>query len=159
MPLDLDAKVAAKLTGTACSILEIKGAVVHSIGPDDSVYAAVAKLNDCKVGALVVMAGAKLVGVISERDYARKIILQGHSSKDTRVAEVMSSPVICVDPSTPLSQCMRLVTERRIRHLPVLEAGRVVGVISIGDLVRTIVLQQEQTIEQLNTLLTDPYPG
>jgi CBS domain-containing protein len=105
------------------------------------------------------MQDGRAVGVISERDYARKIILQGLSSKGTRVDEIMSSPVVYVEPSTPLAECMRLVTERHIRHLPVVDAGRIVGVISIGDLVRTIVLQQEQTIEQLNTLITDPYPG
>ena len=159
MPLDLDANAAAKLAGTARSILEMKGNAVHSIEPSESVYAAVAKLSECKTGALFVMAGSKLVGVISERDYARKIILQGLSSKGTRVDEIMSSPVVYVEPSTPLAECMRLVTERHIRHLPVVDADRVVGVISIGDLVRTIVFQQEQTIEQLNTLITDPYPG
>ena len=149
---------AAKLTGTAGSILAAKGRAVHSIGPGETVYAAVAKLCDARVGALLVMEGSALVGVISERDYTREIILHDRSSRDTRVAEIMSSPVVSVDIETPLVECMRIVTERRIRHLPVMEAGRLAGVISIGDLVRTIVRQQEETIEQLSTLINDPYP-
>src|SRR5262245_38826765 len=160
MGLDVNTTAAAgaKLTGTAGSILEKKGRVVHSIGPGESVYTAVAKLNEARVGALLVMDGSQLVGVISERDYTRDVILQGRSSKDTRVSEIMSAPVISVEPSTPLAECMRLVTERRGRHLPVIDAGRVVGVISIGDLVRSIVLQQGETIEQLSTLITYRYP-
>ena len=160
MGLDVNTTAAAgaKLTGTAGSILEKKGRVVHSVGPGESVYAAVVKLNEARVGALLVMEGSQLVGVISERDYTRDVILQGRSSKDTRVSEIMSAPVISVEPSTPLAECMRLVTERRVRHLPVIDAGRVVGVISIGDLVRSIVLQQGETIEQLSTLITDRYP-
>jgi CBS domain-containing protein len=156
---DFDTRAAAaKLTGTAGSILERKGRVVHSIGPGESVYAAVAKLNEARVGALLVMEGSQLLGVVSERDYTREVILQGRSSEDTRVDEIMSTPVVSVELSTPLGECLRLVTERRVRHLPVMEAGRVVGVISIGDLVRTIVLQQGETIEQLSTLITDRYP-
>src|SRR5262245_18512235 len=156
---DVDTKAAAaKLSGTAGSILQRKGSVVHSIGPGESVYAAVVKLSEARVGALLVMEGSRLLGVISERDYTREIVVKGRSSKDTRVDEIMSAPVVSVDPSTPLAECMRLVTERRVRHLPVIEAGRVVGVISIGDLVRTIVVQQGETIEQLSTLITDRYP-
>jgi CBS domain-containing protein len=157
--LELEATATARLTGTAHSILEMKERRVHSIGPRESVYAALAKLSDCKVGALFVMEGAELIGVISERDYARKIILQGRSSAETRVEEIMTSPVVYVEPATPLAECMRLMTERRIRHLPVMEAKRVVGVISIGDLIRTIVMQQAKTIDQLYTLITDPYPA
>jgi len=149
---------AAKLTGTAGSILARKGRGVHSIGPRESVYAAVAKLSEARVGALLVMEGPQLLGVISERDYTRETILKGRSSKDTRVEEIMSAPAVSVELATPLVECMRLVTERRVRHLPVIEAGRVVGVISIGDLVRAIVAQQAETIEQLSTLITDRYP-
>jgi CBS domain-containing protein len=159
MGLDLDTTAAGgKLTGTAGSVLARKGQVIHSIGPGESVYAAVVKLNEARVGALLVMEGSQLVGVISERDYTREVVLHGRSSKDTRVDEIMSAPVISVEPSTPLAECMRLVTEHRVRHLPVIEAGRVVGVISIGDLVRSIVVQQGETIEQLSTLITDRYP-
>lgn len=158
MSLRIEAEIAAGLAGTARSILESKGSQVHSIAPGESVYAAVDKLNQCRVGALLVMQGSTLVGVISERDYARKIILEGQSSKETRVEQIMSAPVICIDPSMSLAQCLQLVTERRIRHLPVVEAGKVIGVISIGDLVRAVMLQQKQTLDQLNTLITDPYP-
>jgi CBS domain-containing protein len=159
MAVDVDTKITgAKLTGTVASILERKGRAVHSIGPGESVYAAVAKLNEARVGALVVMEGSQLVGVISERDYTREIVLKGRSSKETPVNEIMSAPVVSVELSTPLAECLRLVTDRRIRHLPVIEAGRVAGVISIGDLVRAIVLQQGETIEQLSTLITDRYP-
>ena len=159
MAQDLDTNAAAaKLTGTAGSILAKKGRVVHSIGPGESVYAAVAKLSEAHVGALLVLEGSQLVGVISERDYTRELVLKGRSSKTTRVDEIMSAPAVSVEPSTPLAECMRVVTERRVRHLPVIEAGQVVGVISIGDLVRTIILQQGETIEQLSTLITDRYP-
>lgn len=158
MTVKLEARSVAMLTGTAHSILEMKGNRVHGIGPGESVLAAIAKLSECRVGALFVIEDSRLIGVLSERDYARKIILQGRSSKDTRVDEIMSSPVISVDLSTPLAECMRLVTDHHIRHLAVVEGDRTVGVISIGDLIRTIILQQAQTIEQLNTLISDPYP-
>jgi CBS domain-containing protein len=123
------------------------------------VYDAVARLKEHQIGALFVVAGSDLVGVISERDYARKIILDGRSSKGTRVDQIMSSPVVCVGQSTPLAECMHLISERRIRHLAVVEGGRLVGVVSIGDLMQAIILQQQQTIEQLNTLISDPYPA
>jgi len=159
MAHELDTKpAAAKLTGTAGSILEGKGRAVHSIGPGETVLAAVAKLNDARVGALLVMEGSALVGVISERDYTSAIIRYDRSLRNMPVAEIMSSPVVSVDMETPLVECMRIVTERRIRHLPVMEAGRVAGVISIGDLVRAIVQQQEETIEQLSTIVNDSYP-
>jgi CBS domain-containing protein len=158
MTLKLEAE-ATRLTGTARSILEMKGRLVHSIGPRDSVYAAVAKLSECQVGALFVLEGSALIGVISERDYARKVILQGRSSRETRVEEIMSSPVIRVEPATPLTECMRIMNEQHFRHLPVMEGTQIIGVISIGDLIHTVIRQQAQTIAQLNTLITDPYPG
>jgi CBS domain-containing protein len=154
-----DSDAAAKLAGTARTILDEKGSTVFSIDEGASVYDAVAKMDECKVGALCVTKAGALVGVISERDYTRKVILQGRSSRETRVAEIMSSPPVCVEPSTPLAQCMHIVTERRVRHLPVVESGRIVGVVSIGDLVRTIIAQQAQTIQQLDTMIIGPYPG
>jgi signal-transduction protein with cAMP-binding, CBS, and nucleotidyltransferase domain len=123
------------------------------------VYAAVEKLKEWSVGALLVMQDSQLVGMFSERDYALKIILEGRASKSTRVDEIMTTPVIYVTLSTPLPECMRLMTERRIRHLPVIEQDQVIGVLSIGDLVRAIIQQQGETIDQLNALITDPYPG
>jgi len=156
--VDTTKAAGAKLQGTAGSILARKGRVVHSIGPAETVYAAVAKLSEEHVGALPVIEGSRLLGVISERDYTREIVLQGRSSKTTRVDEIMSAPAVFVEPSTPLAECMRVVTERRVRHLPVVDAGQVVGLISIGDLVRTIILQQEETIGHLSTLIADNYP-
>ena len=153
------AGAAAALGGTARSLLEEKGSSIFSIGARASVYEAVEKMDQCKVGALFVVEDGAPVGVISERDYTRKIILQGRHSKETAVADIMSSPVVSVEPSTSLAQCMHIVTERRIRHLAVVESGRIVGVISIGDLVRAIIAHQAQTIDQLNTVITSPYPA
>ena len=150
---------AAVLSGTARTILEEKGSTVFTIDAAATVYDAVAEMDEKRVGALFVVDGDALVGVISERDYARKIILQGRASKETSVAEVMSSPVISVEPSTPLTECMQLVTVRRVRHLAVVESGRIVGVVSIGDIVRAIIAQQAQTIEHLDAMFTGPYPG
>ena len=150
---------ATKLTGTVRAILDGKDGTIRSIGPADTVYAAVAKLKEWSVGALLVMQDSQLVGMFSERDYAHKIILEGRASKSTRVEEIMTTPVIYVTLATPLPECMRLMTERRIRHLPVVDQEKVIGVISIGDLVRAIIQQQGETIDQLNALITDPYPG
>jgi CBS domain-containing protein len=159
MPSTLKPGSGEKLAGTARSVLEQKGWGVHSIGPDASVYDAIATMDERKVGALFVIEDSRLVGVISERDYARKVILQGHASKQTLVREVMTSPVIYVEVSTPLSECMRIIDRERVRHLPVMEAGKLVGVVSIGDVVRSIIAQQADTIEYLRTMITDPYPG
>ena len=153
------AGAAATLGGTARTLLDEKGSSIFSIGAGASVYEAVAKMDECRVGALFVIEEGAPVGVISERDYTRKVILQGRSSKETAVAEIMSSPVISVAPSTSLAECMHIVTERRVRHLAVVESGRIVGVISIGDLVRAIIDQQAQTIDQLNTVISSPYPA
>ena len=116
-------------------------------------------MDEHKVGALFVIEDSRLVGVISERDYARKVILQGHASKETLVREVMTTPVIFVEASTSLAECMRIIDHERVRHLPVMDAGKLVGVVSIGDVVRAIIAQQADTIEYLNTMITDPYPG
>jgi CBS domain-containing protein len=148
-----------KLAGTARSVLDQKGWGVHSIGPDASVYDAIALMDEHKVGALFVIEESRLVGVISERDYARKVILQGHASRQTLVREVMTTPVTYVEASTPLAECMRIIDRERFRHLPVMEAGKLVGVVSIGDVVRMIIAQQADTIEYLSTMITDPYPG
>jgi CBS domain-containing protein len=148
-----------KLTGTAGSVLERKGWGVHSIGPNASVYDAIARMQELKVGALFVTEDSRLVGVFSERDYARKVILDNRASKQTLVHEVMTTPVIYVEASTPLSACMRIIDHERVRHLPVMDAGKLAGVVSIGDVVRTIIAQQADTIENLHTLITDPYPG
>ena len=126
MRRDPTSTAATKLTGTVRAILDGKDGAIRSIGPSETVYAAVAKLKEWSVGALLVMQDSQLVGMFSERDYAHKIILEGRASKSTRVEEIMTSPVIYVTLSTPLPECMRLMTERRIRHLPVIEQDQVV---------------------------------
>jgi CBS domain-containing protein len=130
-------------------ILADKGQQVHTITRDDSVYAALELMAAHEIGALVVVDGRRVVGVLSERDYARKVILVGRASRDTKVADVMTSKVYTVTPHDTVRACMELMTDRRIRHLPVLEDGDLVGLVSIGDLVKTIIAEQAFEIEQL----------
>jgi CBS domain-containing protein len=134
--------------------LKSKGRDVWSIAPDDVVFNAIKMMADKGVGALLVMDGDKLVGVISERDYARKVILLGRSSKDTPVRDIMTAPVICARPEQTVEAGMSLMTEKRIRHLPVVEEGRLVGIVSIGDLVKSILAEKEFLIAQLETYIT-----
>jgi CBS domain-containing protein len=131
------------------SILRDKGSDVWSIAPDASVYQAVSVMAERSIGALPVIADGQLVGILSERDYARKVVLQSRSSKDTLVGEIMSSPVVSVGPSTTIEDCMRVMTQQRIRHLPVLEEGQMIGIVSIGDLVRKVISTQVEIIQHL----------
>ena len=135
-------------------ILTRKGNDVWSISPSASVYDAMKLMADKGIGALLVMEGEKLVGIISERDYARKVILQGRSSRTTSVEEIMTSRVAYAEPEQNIEECMAVMTEKRIRHLPVMEAGQVRGVISIGDLVKSIIDEQKFIIEQLERYIT-----
>lgn len=130
-------------------ILDVKGRDIWSIAPDVSVYDAMKLMADKEIGSLMVMEGTKLVGIISERDYARKVILQGRSSKSTQVREIMTTRVVYAQPDQNIEECMALVTEKRVRHLPVIDEGQLVGVISIGDLVKSIISEQKFIIEQL----------
>jgi CBS domain-containing protein len=141
------------------SILAAKGGAVWSVPADTSVYDAVLLMAEKDVGALVVIAGRKLAGMFSERDYARKVILHGKSSKEVLVREIMSSPVLTVPPEETVDECMRIMTHNRIRHLPVVEGGELVGVISIGDLVNWIISAQAATIHQLSSYIAGEYPG
>ena len=131
------------------SVLHHKGAVVWSIGPQATVFEAIKLMADKNVGALLVMSGEKLEGVLSERDYTRKIALRGKSSKETRVREILSSDVVSATPTHSVEECMRLMTEHRVRHLPVLDGKKVVGIISIGDLVNWTISAQDATIAQM----------
>jgi CBS domain-containing protein len=130
-------------------IIELKGRTVYALPPEAPVIDAVRMMADKHVGALLVMRGESLAGIVSERDYARKVVLKGRSSSDTPVADIMTASVITVSPDDTLESCMRVVTEKRIRHLPVVDRGKVVGVISIGDLVKHLLEEKEKTIEQL----------
>ena len=130
-------------------ILGSKGADIYSIRPGDSVFDALTMMSDKGVGALVVMEEDELKGVISERDYARKVFLKGRSSPETSVSEIMSSHVVCATPRQNAEECLALMTDKRVRHLPILDHNRVIGVVSIGDLVKAIISDQQFIIEQL----------
>ena len=134
-------------------LLEAKGRDVHTIGPDARVFDALKLMADKSVGALIVTEGGRIAGVISERDYARKVILLGKSSHELQVREIMTSKVITVHPGQTVEECMALMTEKRIRHLPVTEGERLIGVLSIGDLVKEVIAEQQRTIEQLESYI------
>ena len=139
---------------TVKQILDQKGHSVFTIGPDASVYDAIAMMAEKHVGALAVTEGDKLVGLISERDYARKGFLQGRSSPDTKISEIMTDRVMVVSQERTTEECMALMTEKHFRHLPVVEDGDLVGIVSIGDMVKAIISEQQFTIEQLEHYIT-----
>jgi CBS domain-containing protein len=134
---------------TVKQLLAAKGTSVESVTPETSVLQALEKMAEKQIGALLVLDGGALVGLLSERDYARKVVLKGKSSKDTPVREIMSSEVVCVGPDQTMDGCMALMTEKRFRHLPVLDGDRLLGIISIGDVVKAVIEDQQFTIEQL----------
>ena len=138
---------------TISQLLQAKGREVHSIAPDARVFDALKLMADRNIGALVVLDSGRLAGIFSERDYARKVILLGKSSHDVPVRDIMTVKVITVHPGQTVEECMALMTEKRIRHLPVTEGERLVGVLSIGDLVKEVIAEQEQTIRQLESYI------
>lgn len=139
---------------TAHDILRFKGRTVHSVRPTDSVLAALGVMADYDIGAVLVLDGGKLAGILTERDYARKVALAGRSSKDSPVSSIMTSSVVTVTPAHTVDDCMTLMTERRVRHLPVVDGGgRVVGVVSIGDLVKATIDEQAFTINELRSYI------
>jgi CBS domain-containing protein len=144
---------------TIAALLAKKGDNVWSISPAASVYEAVEKMSEKSAGALLVMDGDTLAGMLSERDYARRVILQGRSSKDTKVSEIMTRDVITISPQQTVEDGMRVMTNHRIRHLPVVDGGRVVGVVTIGDLVKWLLTLHEETISQLSQYISGSYPG
>jgi len=130
-------------------LLEGKGSAIYAIAPDAPVLEAIRLMADKYVGALLVMEGVNLRGIVSERDYARKVILKGRSSKDTPVRDIMSAPVLTVTPNDTVNHCMKVVTEKRVRHLPVVEGSNVVGMLSIGDLVKAVIEDQAEELEHM----------
>ncbi len=139
---------------TVGMLLKQKTGTIASIKLDASVYQAIELMAERRVGALLVIEGGVLLGIISERDYARKVILQGRSSKETQVAQIMSSPVITVTRQHSVGECMRIITNNRIRHLPVVEDGVILGIVSIGDLVNWVISEQEMTIRHLEAYIS-----
>ena len=128
-------------------------AAVYAVEPEDPVLEAIQAMAEHSVGALLVMRGSELLGIVSERDYARKVILMGRSSSETPVWQIMSAPVLTVNPEASVTDCMQLMTDRRVRHLPVVEHGRVVGMLSIGDIVRAVLEEQQRTIRDLENYI------
>ena len=144
---------------TIGSLLDRKGREVWSVAPDSTVYDAIALMAAKSIGAVLVMADDAVAGIVTERDYARKVILQGRSSKNTLAREIMTTDLITVTPENTIDECMRLVTHHRIRHLPVLAGGTLAGMVSIGDLVKAIIADQAHTINQLHTYIGGGYPA
>jgi len=147
------------VSGNISAILSQKAGEIYSVSPADSVFDAVSLLDQKNIGAVLVMDGEKLVGMLSERDYTRKVMLRGKRSRETKVAEIMSTDLKVVSPREAVEDCLRLMTDKRIRHLPVLDGDKVVGVISIGDLVKWVISCQSAAIAHLESYISGGYTG
>lgn len=141
------------MTTSVRQILEAKGSTTFSLPPTATVYEALEVMAKNDVGSVVVADGDCLLGMFTERDYARKLILQGRSSKEARVSELMTSNILTVSPTQTIDDCMAMITDNRVRHLPVVEKGRLVGIISIGDVVKAVIADQQRTIQQLSSYI------
>jgi CBS domain-containing protein len=148
-----------EIHGTVYDVLHNKAGEVWTTRLDDSVYEAIRQMGERNIGALVAVEGEEIVGVLSERDYSRKVVLQGRTSRDTKVGEIISRPAITVHSKDGIETCMQLMTRHRIRHLPVVDEERLVGLISMGDLVSWVMQSQRHTIEQLQGYISGDYPG
>jgi CBS domain-containing protein len=148
-----------EIAGSVSAILAHKGSAVWSIAPNATVFDAIQLMAEKNVGALPVLENGKLVGIISERDYTRKVILKGKSSKETPVRDIMTLELVTAHPGDSISECMQVMTEKRVRHLPVMEGVEMVGLVSIGDLVRRIISAQTATIDNLEKYITGDYPA
>ena len=149
-----------KITDTIALVLKSKDeGKVLAIAPDQTVYEAIELMAEHNVGALLVLANGRVVGILSERDYARNGILRGHPARETQVRQIMTSPVVFVSPQHTVDECMNIMTQHHFRHLPVLQDETVVGVVSIGDLVKWVITGQAQTIQELQGYITGAYPG
>lgn len=148
-----------EINGTVYDILHNKGGEIWTTKPEDSVYDAIRLMGEKNIGALVALENGEVIGVLSERDYSRKVVLQGRTSRDTRVGDIISRPAITVCSRDGIETCMQLMTRNRIRHLPVVDDGQLVGLISIGDLVSWVMLSQRHTILQLQGYISGEYPG
>jgi CBS domain-containing protein len=145
------------VSGTIDSIMNQKPREIWSVSPDATVYDAIAMMADKNVGALLVVEGGKLVGILSERDYTRKVMLRGKRSRETQVREIMSTGLTTVEPKAGVDDCLRFMTEKRIRHLPVVQDGEIRGVISIGDLVKHVISVQSATLDHLERYISGGY--
>lgn len=148
-----------EIHGTVRDILQNKGGEVWTTSPQHTVYQAIGLMGEKNIGALVVVEGTEVIGVISERDYSRKVVLKGRTSQDTLVGDILARPAITVQSADNIEKCMQLMTSHRIRHLPVVDGGHLVGLISIGDLVSWVMHSQRHTILQLQGYITGDYPG
>ena len=148
-----------RISGSVSALLHHKGANVWSVSPEATVFEAIQLLAEKNIGALPVLTDNKLIGMFSERDYTRKVALKGKSSRDTKVREIITADVISASPDHSIEECMRLMTEHRIRHLPIVAGGKLTGIVSIGDLVNWTISAQDATIQQMEQYISGGYPG